>query len=247
MKRIVLTGDPALVEEYAHLCSERGLEVGVLSAGKVTKSRRGSPAARGIRNITRPPRATDLAIELTLVDMDAKQHRLASLGKTLPEHTPILTAATTVSVTDQNLWLAHPERLVGLGALPSLLRGSLIELSRSAITSDAAFDVAREFAGHIGRETALVADQVGMVLPRILCMLSNEAFFALGEGVATAKDIDTAMMLGTNYPRGPLDWAGIIGPENVLAVLSALHGVYGDDRYRPSPLLRRHAAESRSR
>jgi 3-hydroxybutyryl-CoA dehydrogenase len=83
-----------------------------------------------------------------------------------------------------------------------------------------------------------------MVLPRILCMLVNEAFFALGEGVAAARDIDTAMMLGTNHPRGPLDWADMIGPENVLAVLTALQGVYGEARYRPSPLLRRHASES---
>ncbi|WP_110885461.1 3-hydroxyacyl-CoA dehydrogenase NAD-binding domain-containing protein [Deinococcus yavapaiensis] len=74
---------------------------------------------------------------------------------------------------------------------------------------------------------------------RILAMLINEAVSALADGVADARTIDTAMKLGTNYPRGPLLWASELGLPRVLAVLTELHEEYGEDRYRPHPLLRR--------
>lgn len=77
------------------------------------------------------------------------------------------------------------------------------------------------------------------VSTRILAMLINEAVSALADGVADARTIDTAMRLGTNYPRGPLQWAADLGLPRVLSVLSELHEEYGEDRYRPHPLLRR--------
>jgi 3-hydroxybutyryl-CoA dehydrogenase len=76
-----------------------------------------------------------------------------------------------------------------------------------------------------------------MVMPRILCMLINEASFALMEEVASPADLDTAMKLGTNYPRGPIEWADRIGIRQVVSVLRALHADLGEERYRISPLL----------
>jgi 3-hydroxybutyryl-CoA dehydrogenase len=72
-------------------------------------------------------------------------------------------------------------------------------------------------------------------------MIINEAFFAMQEGVAPAREIDTAMKLGTNYPRGPVEWAERIGVSQVVALLSALHQSFGEDRYRVAPLLRKSA------
>jgi 3-hydroxybutyryl-CoA dehydrogenase len=77
----------------------------------------------------------------------------------------------------------------------------------------------------------------GEVVARILAMIMNEAAFALGEGVASVRDIDRAMKLGTNYPNGPLRWADEVGLDTVLAVLRSLQATLGDDRYRPAPLL----------
>jgi 3-hydroxybutyryl-CoA dehydrogenase len=77
------------------------------------------------------------------------------------------------------------------------------------------------------------------VLPRLVCALVNEAAFAAGEGVADAETIDRAMQLGTNYPLGPLAWGKQIGYGRVLAVLEHLQAEYGEERYRPAPLLRR--------
>jgi 3-hydroxybutyryl-CoA dehydrogenase len=78
----------------------------------------------------------------------------------------------------------------------------------------------------------------GGVLERIVCQVINECSFALGEGVGSAQDIDTGMVLGLNYPRGPLAWADQIGLDHVLAVLDGLWEEYREERYRPAPALR---------
>ena len=91
----------------------------------------------------------------------------------------------------------------------------------------------------LGFDPVLVADGPGLVRARILCCLINEAIGALMEGVAIVEDIDKAMRLGTNYPFGPLAWADQIGLDTVLGVMTGLHKEWGEDRYRPSPLLRR--------
>jgi 3-hydroxybutyryl-CoA dehydrogenase len=77
------------------------------------------------------------------------------------------------------------------------------------------------------------------VRARTVCCLINEAASALLENVASAEDIDQAMKLGTNYPHGPLAWADHIGLDAVLGVMTGLFEEWGEDRYRPSPLLRR--------
>ncbi len=84
-----------------------------------------------------------------------------------------------------------------------------------------------------------VQPAAGGVLERIICQVINECAFALGEGVGSAADIDTGMVLGLNYPRGPLAWADQIGLDHVLAVLDGLWEEYHEERYRSAPELKR--------
>jgi 3-hydroxybutyryl-CoA dehydrogenase len=82
----------------------------------------------------------------------------------------------------------------------------------------------------------------GWIVARVLSALVNEAYFALGEGVASAEGIDTAMRLGTNYPRGPIAWGDEVGLPLVLETLLALDDWYRDGRFAPAPRLRARAA-----
>jgi 3-hydroxybutyryl-CoA dehydrogenase len=131
---------------------------------------------------------------------------------------------------------------VGFVALPDLEAATLVELTRGEATSDPAAASAEAFFTSLGKRVEWVGDAPGLVLGRIVCQLVNEAHFALGGGVASAADIDTAMRLGFNYPRGPFEWSEAIGPARVLAVLDALHAELGEERYRAAPELRRAAA-----
>ena len=84
------------------------------------------------------------------------------------------------------------------------------------------------------------------ILWRVLSMLINEATDALFLKIASRDDIDLAMKKGVNYPKGLLAWADEIGIENVLKQLEGLQKEYGEDRYRPSPLLKSMVRENKT-
>jgi len=128
---------------------------------------------------------------------------------------------------------------VGFHALPPLRDSQLVELTRGPDSAGSAARAAERFFATLGKHTEWVADAPGLVLGRIVCQVINEAAFALGEGVGTARDIDTGMIHGLNYPRGILAWADEIGLDHVLAVLDSLWEEYREERYRPAPELRR--------
>ena len=111
---------------------------------------------------------------------------------------------------------------------------ALVPLALVEVTGDAG---ERAFQG-LGLHTARVLPSAVGVLPRIVCQVINECAFALGEGVGSAQDIDAGMVLGMNYPRGPLAWADALGREHVVATLGALWEEYREERYRLAPALR---------
>jgi 3-hydroxybutyryl-CoA dehydrogenase len=130
---------------------------------------------------------------------------------------------------------------VGYFALGQLSAAPLVELTRGQ-ADDATASAAEQFFAARGKHVEWVGDAPGLVLGRIACQLVNEAAFALQKGIGTAEDIDTAMRLGFNYPRGPLEWGEAIGFDRVLALLDTLRRELGEERYRAAPLLRRMAA-----
>jgi 3-hydroxybutyryl-CoA dehydrogenase len=236
--RVCIVGESPLVEEYASHCLDKQIRTDVrLNAQGKAHSDFQRVLPKGVRKIIKPAKNTDIAIELTNTSMVQKKANLVALDKNLSAKTLILSSSVTVTVAEQCTWLVHPERLIGLGALPSLVQGTLLEIAALPISNEATIASARAFVTLLGKEHALVQDSVGMVMPRILCMLANEAFFAIMEGVAVGSEIDIAMKLGTNYPLGPVEWAEKIGFRQVLAVVEALHKTMGEDRYRPAPLL----------
>ena len=132
---------------------------------------------------------------------------------------------------------------VGYHVLGPIEEATLVELTAGEFTSQETRDAAESHFREAGLHVEWVGDAPGLVLGRIVCQLVNEAAFALQKGIGTAEDIDAAMRLGFNYPRGPLGWGDSIGLDHVLAVLDALRDELGEERYRASPLLRRLVAE----
>jgi 3-hydroxybutyryl-CoA dehydrogenase len=128
-------------------------------------------------------------------------------------------------------------------ALPRLEQATLVELARGPATTPQEAQAAEAYFHSMGKHVEWVGDVPGLVLGRIICQIVNEAHFAVGEGVATPEDVDTAMRLGFNYPRGPFEWAQAIGPARVVSVLDALRSELGEERYRAAPSLRRAAME----
>jgi 3-hydroxybutyryl-CoA dehydrogenase len=92
-----------------------------------------------------------------------------------------------------------------------------------------------------GYTVAVIKDSPGFVAPRILSMVANLGCEVAQNGIGAPRDIDVAMRLAQNYPRGPLEWAEYLGPRRVFDTLRELQEITGSDRYRPSLWLRRRA------
>jgi 3-hydroxybutyryl-CoA dehydrogenase len=123
----------------------------------------------------------------------------------------------------------------GLCLMPTLIDRKYLEISyqhkdHSAFLTD--------ICQKLGTEYRIVEDRVGLVTPRVICMIINEACYTLQEGTASIRDIDLGMKLGTNYPHGPFEWANAIGINRVYETLEALHQDTREERYKVCPLLK---------
>jgi 3-hydroxybutyryl-CoA dehydrogenase len=125
--------------------------------------------------------------------------------------------------------------LSGFNSLPSFISRKLMEVS---FLNPEAKEKFSAMANEMNWEWREVKDTAGMVTPRVISMLINEACFEMEEGTASKEDIDKGMKLGTAYPIGPLEWADRIGIKNVYETLEAIYNETGDARYTISALLK---------
>jgi 3-hydroxybutyryl-CoA dehydrogenase len=209
---VVIAGTDVLAEELRHAAGTAGYEV--LS---------GEDAAEG-------------ELPALVIECDRRAPVAASVDG---DRAPIRGGAHVVLCEQGSLARLDPRGgAVGFHALAPLEQAKLVELTRNERSAPLAAGRAERFFKSLGKHVAWVGDAPGLVLGRIACQVINECAFSLGEGVGEAADIDTGMVLGLSYPRGPLAWADTIGLDRVLAVLEALRDEYGEERYRPAPALR---------
>lgn len=135
---------------------------------------------------------------------------------------------------------------VGFHLLPPAEEAGVLELTRLPGTPSASCQRAEELAAALGLWPEWVDDAPGLVLGRMVAQLVNEGCFAVGEGIASAGDVDLATTLGLNHPFGPIAWGERLGWAAVLDRVDGLHADRHDDRYRAAPLLRRAAASGYS-
>jgi 3-hydroxybutyryl-CoA dehydrogenase len=230
--QVLLAGESPISEELAMLAVAAGHAVDLILVERLAD-------AAAFASLAGQAARADVVVEAHNESRGAKRELVRLLDEALPAGRPLLVSCLAASATEIAGWSAAPERVVGWGAVPPLEAGGLIELAAGLQTGAAALETAESFCAALGLASVRVPDGPGLVRARVVCCLVNEAAGALGEGVASADDIDTAMRLGTNYPRGPLAWGDLIGLDVVHAVLAGLQAEYGPERYRPAPLLRR--------
>ncbi len=164
---------------------------------------------------------------------------LQCIEKRIPSDAIIFTSALSVSATEQASWCQQSERLFGFGIVPTLIEHQTIEISKPLQASRLFTDKAKQWLYQAGISNEWIGDGPGLVMPRIIAMIINEAATAITERIASVDAIDKAMKLGTRYPYGPLEWADRIGIQQIYRILEGLYAEFGDDRYRPAPLLKR--------
>ena len=133
----------------------------------------------------------------------------------------------------------RPERVIGMHFFNPVHAMKLVEVIKGQLTDEKVHDTIYSFAEKIGKIPTTVNEAPGFVVNRILIPLVNEGIGVFAEGVASRDEIDSAMKLGAAHPMGPLELADLIGLDVCLAIMEVLHIEFGDDKYRPHPLLRK--------
>ncbi|KOX90336.1 putative 3-hydroxybutyryl-CoA dehydrogenase [Thermus aquaticus] len=181
----------------------------------------------------------DLIVEAIVEDEGAKRALLERLGALAKPEAILASNTSSIPITALGRYSGRPERFIGMHFFNPVPLMGLVEVIRGELTSAATRDVVVEVARRMGKTPLEVQDYPGFVSNRLLMPMINEAVEALREGVATKEAIDGIMRLGMNHPMGPLELADFIGLDTCLAIMEVLHRGFGDDKYRPSPLLRR--------
>lgn len=179
-----------------------------------------------------------IIVEAITENVNAKLQIFTQLDQITPQETILCSNTSSISITHLASATKRPDRVAGLHFMNPVLVMRLVEGIRGLQTSDKTFLQVKTLAEKMGKTfVESVKDSPGFIVNRILMPMINEAFFALHEGIASAKDIDTAMKLGTNHPMGPLELADFIGLDVCLAIMKVLYEDFRDSKYRPSPLL----------
>ena len=183
---------------------------------------------------------SDLIIEAITENPPMKKSVLAEADGLAPPNAIIASNTSSISITEIGSATSRPDRVCGMHFFnpPQLMR--LIEIVRGLKTSDETVQVIKDVSAKLGKESVVVKkDTPGFIVNRILVPALNEAVSLVEEDVASPEDIDKAVTLGLNWPMGPLKLVDYVGADTHLFITDVLVNETGDQKFRPSILLKR--------
>jgi 3-hydroxybutyryl-CoA dehydrogenase len=229
--RVLIVGEEPFVNMLAGLCRAAEHKVDLFLIEDLANQEH-------LDAMVRAATRCQLAIESLNESQSAKLWLVEGVEANLPKDAPLLVSALAASATEVASWTERPARVVGYGLLPPIDGGGPVEFAPALQADGAAVAHAQRFWEDLGFQAVRVPDSAGLVRPRVVCSVINQAVYVLAESGLGVDEVDTAMQLGMNYPRGPLAWADEIGLDVVLGTLEGLQRYWGADRFQPAPLLR---------
>jgi len=174
-----------------------------------------------------------LVIEAAFEDLAVKRELFSELDRIAPPPAILATNTSALSVTQIADATQTPERVVGMHFFNPAPVLPLVEVVRTARTSDEAFETAFAFAQQLGKEPVACNDTPGFIVNRILIPLLNDCVRVLDEARVSPEDVDRAMRFGVNWPIGPCALIDLIGIDVHVHASEALHGALGEERIAP--------------
>ncbi|HJZ82585.1 MAG TPA: 3-hydroxyacyl-CoA dehydrogenase family protein [Pyrinomonadaceae bacterium] len=224
---------------------ERNLAKGV-KLGKVTEESRAQTLAR-IKTTTELSdlAAADLIIEAVPENLELKQRLLRQSEAVAAANCVWASNTSSLSITEIAGAAARPGQVAGMHFFNPVHLMRLVEIVVGQHTTEATINVVRSVARRMQKEPIVVRDVPGFASSRLGVTLGLEAMRMVEQGVATARDIDTAMELGYNHPMGPLRLTDLVGLDVRLSIAEYLHGKLGSEAFRPPEILRRMVSEGK--
>jgi 3-hydroxybutyryl-CoA dehydrogenase len=217
-----------------------------IQLGKISERDRDETLQR-IRGATRLEeiQGVDLVIEAAPESLELKQNLLRDAESFLTPDTIFATNTSSLSISEIAAAASHPEMVVGMHFFNPVHIMRLVEIVIGSQTSPGVTDTLREVVTRAKKEPIVVRDVPGFASSRLGVTLGLEAMRMVEQGVASARDIDTAMELGYNHPMGPLRLTDLVGLDVRLSIAEYLHGKLGSETFRPPEILRRMVSEGK--
>jgi 3-hydroxybutyryl-CoA dehydrogenase len=174
-----------------------------------------------------------LVIEAAFEDLEVKRELFGELERSVEPEAILATNTSALSVTEIAAATTSPERVVGMHFFNPAPVLPLVEVIRTAHTSDEVFDIAYAYVERIGKEPVACNDTPGFIVNRILIPLLNDCVRVLDESRVTPEDVDRAMRFGVNWPIGPCALIDLIGIDVHVHASEALHAALGEERMAP--------------
>jgi 3-hydroxybutyryl-CoA dehydrogenase len=260
IEKICVIGAGLMGNGIAQVCAQAGLSVSMRDIEQrfiengmntirknlerdVSKSRKTSEERDAILGRLKPTldlaeavTGADAVVEVVTEVMEVKKKIFAETEQYATPECLFFSNTSSLSVTEMAAGTKRPDKFLGTHFFNPVPVMKLLEIVKGYETSVETMATARAWGKKLGKEVIVVIDMAGFCVNRITSPMLNEAFFALGDGVATAEDIDRGVMFGMNHPIGPLALADLVGLDTLLHVIETFHAELGD-KYRPAPLL----------
>ena len=218
-----------------------------IARGKTTPEQRETWSANlaAVSDLAAAVADVDMVIEAVPELPELKQQIFAQLDELAPPHAVLGTNTSSLSIADIAGATNRPGQVIGMHFFNPVPIMKLLELVRTPSTTEETIATAELAGAAMGKTTILVKDVPGFATSRLGVVLGNEAIRMLADGVASAKDIDTAMVLGYKHPMGPLALTDLVGLDVRRDILLNLQRSFNDDAYAPHPLLEHLVSEGR--
>lgn len=225
---------------------QKNLEKGV-EKGKVKDEdrKRCLSNLQGETDLEKALHGAELMIEAVPERMDLKKQVFQTADRVMPKDAVLATNTSSLKVTEIAAATSRASHVIGLHFFNPVHIMKLVEVVRTDETSGEVVDFGSDFAQRLGKAAVVVRDVPGFATSRLGIVIGNEAMRMLEQGVASAKDIDTAMKLGYGHPMGPFELSDLVGLDVRLEITDYLHKELGGDQFKAPELLKKLVAEER--
>ena len=180
----------------------------------------------------------DLVVEAIVENLDEKRRTFAALDAVVKEGALFASNTSSLTITQIAMATRRPDRFVGLHFFNPVPVMKLVEVVRTLLTSQEAYDAAIEVVRAFGKEPVTARDNSGFLVNRLLVPYLLDAVRAYEEGVGSIEDIDKAMQLGCGYPMGPFTLLDFVGLDTTYYIANIMFDEYREKRFAPPPLLK---------